>query len=469
MSFARTLHGALGMPVRLRTPLSLSLALGLAGSALAADAPTVPATRAEMKQTLEGSKKSKPRLPLPPPSDEELEQARKAQAEGGAARSGLGGSGIVNNARMRRLYLPPELVEGRSSREPDPNLTLSPTFKTMFFWIVSRANNCTYCMGHQEVKLAADDVTDDRIAALDGDWSEFPEAERAAFAFTKKLTYEPHKVGEADLRALRPHYNDLQILEILFTVAGNNATNRWTGALAIPQEEHRVYLTPTSAGYRDKASLVAPLDPGRPVATPACARPAGRPALETRAEVEKALEACRARTPRLPLVDESTARAALPGGGPEGPLPQWIRLLANFPKAGAGRIASLRAAEEKGNLPPRLRAQIDWIAARNDRAWYALGHAQRRLRAQGLSDDEIFALDGPHDRFTPAEKATFAFVRKLTTDPALIGDDDVAGLRALYSDREVAEIVYRVTNSAFFDRLTEAAGLALEDEGRARP
>jgi len=30
-------------------------------------------------------------------------------------------------------------------------------------------------------------------------------------------------------------------------------------------------------------------------------------------------------------------------------------------------------------------------------------------------------------------------------------------------DREVAEIVFQVTESAFFDRLTEAAGLPIED------
>jgi hypothetical protein len=30
------------------------------------------------------------------------------------------------------------------------------------------------------------------------------------------------------------------------------------------------------------------------------------------------------------------------------------------------------------------------------------------------------------------------------------------------SDQEVAEIIYQVTQAAFFDRLTEAAGLRLE-------
>jgi alkylhydroperoxidase family enzyme len=52
--------------------------------------------------------------------------------------------------------------------------------------------------------------------------------------------------------------------------------------------------------------------------------------------------------------------------------------------------------------------------------------------------------------------------RKLTVDPALITDADIEGLRKQYPDPEVAEIVYQVTQAAFFDRLTESAGLRLE-------
>ncbi|MHC5538741.1 carboxymuconolactone decarboxylase family protein [Singulisphaera rosea] len=104
-------------------------------------------------------------------------------------------------------------------------MTVDNTFKTMLFWIVSRANNCTYCQGHQEVKLVADGIKEDTIAALDGDWSEFTPAERAAFAFTRKLTSEPDKLSDADIPGLRKYYQDLQLLEMVCSVAGNNAIN----------------------------------------------------------------------------------------------------------------------------------------------------------------------------------------------------------------------------------------------------
>lgn len=437
-------------------------ALLLAGPAVgpAADAPApsstprpVAPTRPELKLQLEASKRSTPRLPLPPPTAEEVARAESQPGRGPMR-------GVINNGRMRKLYLPPEFVSGGFQRDPDPAMTLSQPFKTMFFWITSRANNCTYCQGHQEVKLAADGVTEETIAALDGDWSEFTPAERAAFAFTLKLTYEPHAIADADVARLRPFYNDNQILEIITSVAGFNAMNRWTGALAIPQEDHRVYLTPTPEKYRDVRSRVAPLAPS--AGSAACARPADRGPLEGRRAVEAALEACRQRAPRLPLVDESKARALLPGDWPSEPLAEWVRLLVNFPKAGPARAASHRATEQKGRLSPRLRAEIAWVAARHDRAWYALGHARRRLRDLGLSDDAAFALDSPDGGASAAERQALALARKLTVDPALISDDDIATLRKSFSDHEVAEIIFQTTEAAYFDRVTEAAGLRLE-------
>jgi alkylhydroperoxidase family enzyme len=424
----------------------------------ASDTPTpVAATRPELKEQLERSKQSHPRLPLPPPTAEEIADAK--------ARGGRGPmTGIINNGRMRKIYLPAEVLGGGFSREPDPAMNLDNTFKTMFFWIVSRANNCVYCQGHQEVKLAGDGVKEETIAALDGDWSQFTDAERAAFAFTVKLTYEPNKLTDADIERLRKHYTDLQIIEIITAVGGFNAMNRWTGALAIPQEGHRVYLTPTPEKYKAARSRVAPLPIEAPSSAPVCARPADRGPLETHAQVEAALDACRKRSPRLPLAAEAQAREVVPADwSGSGPLPEWVRLLANFPKGGKAWVAQTYYSETKGRLSGKLKAEIAYIAARNDRAWYALGHARQRLKGLGMNDEAIDALDHPDDAFAESERLALALARKLTVNPALITDQDIASLRKHYPDPEVAEIVYHVTQAAFFDRLTEAAGLRLED------
>ena len=362
-------------------------------------------------------------------------------------------------------------------------MTLDYPFKTELFWIVSRTNNCQYCLGHQESKLLAAGLKEDEIASLDSDWSGFTPAQRAAFAFARKLTYEPHNLGDADIDGLRKHFTDLQILEMILSTAGNNAINRWKEGAGIPQSrdggnfgrrtaegapadrpaEPQTYLTPTSEKFQSSLTKVAPVrrDPASGEATKQTV--CERPPLEPRAAVEKALENARHRTPRLPLLDEAKARAVVSEAMPEGPLPQWVRLVVNFPREGMNRITTVRAAEEKGDLNPLLKAQVSWIIARQDRAWYATGLAKRRLKEVGQSDDQIYALDGDWSGFTPAERALFTVARKLAASPVVLTDEDVATAVKLVGPRDVVQLISYTTTRASFDRITESAGLRLED------
>ena len=199
--------------------------------------------------------------------------------------------------------------------------------------------------------------------ALDGDWSAHTPAEQAAFAFARKLTHEPHRLAEADFDALRPHFTDLQILEMAVSVARNNVSNRWKEAIGVPQRADEggysrdtgnpslprgSYLTPTSERFQSVTSLVAPVQfdsaTGEATRRTVCVRPA----LESVAEVEAALASGRSRTARLPLVDEATARSVLSDLAPAGPLPQWMLLLANFPRDGVEYVATIRRADEEG-------------------------------------------------------------------------------------------------------------------------
>jgi AhpD family alkylhydroperoxidase len=456
------------------TMLLLGVGMG-SGGVLHAEEPAtsprpVPLTRPVMKQYLEDLKARQPRIPLPPLTEEEKEK--------------LGTRGTSYEARIRALYLPPG--EGRggggTGREADARMSLDYTFKTELFWIVSRTNNCQYCLGHQEVKLAAAGLKEEQLAALDCAWSEFTPAQQAAFALARKLTYEPHRLTDADLDKVRAHYTPLQILEMALSVAGNNSMNRWTEGLGIPQSKDlsgfgrrgqqpdtptqadlgRTFLTPTPEKYRDQVTRVAPL--GEDTSAGLTRKTVCmRPALEARAEVERALAACRKRTPRLPLVDEDTARALLPDDWAKGPLPQWVRLLANFPTAGKSRILSFRAADEKGDLKPLLKAQLSWIIARQDRAWYAVAEARQRLRQQGWSEDQIFRLDGDWADFAPADRALFTVARKLAASPIVLTDDDVARALQLTGPREVVQVITYTTHRASFDRITEVAGLQWQD------
>jgi hypothetical protein len=490
--------------MRKSTSLAIGLMLLTSGYVQADEPRAVPLTRPEMKQFLEDMKARKPRIPLPELTEDEKAKLgeREANYENRLRTNylpegwGFGGPGGGGNrgagAAAGKAAVTPNAGAGGGGlgRNSDANMSLDYAFKTELFWIVSRTNNCQYCLGHQESKLLSAGLNEETIAALDGDWSEFTPAQRKAFAFARKITHEPNNLTDADIDGLRKDYTDSQILEMILSVAGNNAINRWKEGAGIPQMKdggnfnrranaagavaapvptpaaevpHQTYLTPTPEKFQTRITRVAPV-----VNDPATGEPTKRTVfrrapLESRAEVAKALEAARKRTPRLPLLDEAKARAVVSEILSEGPLPNWVRLVAVFPREGLNRVNSIKSAEEKGDLKPLLKAQVSWIIARQDRAWYAAGLAKRRLKELGQTDDQIASLDGDWSGFAPADRAMFTLARKLAASPVVLTDSDVAEAVKLTSPRDVTQLISYTTTRASFDRITEAAGLPIED------
>ncbi len=471
-----------------------------------ADAPVetprpVPATRPEMKELLEDMKKRPFRIPLPELTDKEKEELGERggsyesrlryhyvpQSEGsvfgaGRPRSGSGtggpGTGGTGNAAPGGAGTP----RRDFSRNADENMTLSYQFKTMLFWIVSRTNNCQYCLGHQEWKLSATGMTDDAIAALDSDWSAYNEAEQAAFAYARLLTYEPHRLSDSEIDAVKKHYTPLQILEMTMSMAGNNAINRWKEGTGVPQSSGNsfnrrqgdaaapqaasdhgdTFVTPTAAKFTSAISVVAPIEltagkpTGRAMST--------RPAMESREDVKAALSAARKRSSRLPLADEAVAAAWLKDAAQDVPASNWVRLLANFPNEGRGRLPSLVSREKQtGDLTELQKAQVNWIIARQDRAWYATGLAEKQLQKLGQTEDQIFALDGDWKEFSAGDQSLFRFARNLSACPVALTDEDAAAALKGTSPRHVVQLINHVASSAYFDRVTEAAGLPIEE------
>jgi len=426
----------------------------IAAPAITAAPKPVPGNRAEMLEALSALKGRAARLPPPPP------EAAAAQTPGPL--------GVVNNALFRGHYLPAELRTAGGSRQPDPALGIDDTFAVELFWIVSRVNNCHYCLGHQEAKLAAAGMTEPQLLALDTDWTAYAPEKRGAFAFARKLTAAPHTITDADIDALRPHFDPRQILGIVFLVARYNSTNRWTDSLGLPQEDHREFVSQLSAEARGRPSQVAMK--GFP------ARGDLRDLSRDEGAWRAALDRARTRRPRLPLADPAAVSLPDGGTGPESNgrtsaaagLPRaYERLLANFPVAGAPWIAQARAAEQAGELPRDLREKIALVAALADGAWYMQHRARRALAARGFDDRQMLAIgvatSAAAPASPPAEAAALAFARRLTLDPQATTDADIEGLLAHFPPRQVAEIVWHVGLAALLDRLTEAAGLGWAD------
>ncbi len=445
----------------------------------------IPATRTEMKTLLEDMKQRPHRIPLPERSEAEQQE--------------LGERSNSYEARLRFNYIPREEgsvfgaarrrntassgnADGANAprrdfrRNADETMTLTYQFKTMLFWIVSRTNNCQYCLGHQEWKLSATGMNDDAIAALDCDWSKYNDSEQAAFAYARLLTYEPHRISDQTLAEVLQHYTPLQVLEMTMSVAGNNAINRWKEGIGIPQSSgntfggrggagansvrhSNTFLTPTSPRYSSVPSLIAPLEiiSGKPSGHGI----SNRPKLESRKDVLAALQLVAQRQPRLPLVEASLAADWLKEHNQDIPVTSWVRLLANFPNEGAGRLPALASREKQtGELTELQKWQLNWIIARQDRAWYAVGQALHKLKSLGQSEEEIFALDGDLSNLPPADRSLFHFARNLAASPIAATDEDAAAALLQNGPQVVVQTVNHVASCAYFNRVTEAAGAA---------
>ena len=397
------------------------VALLAASPLVAAEAPSdvpkpIPATRPEMKAALEALKDRQPRLPLPPKSD----------ADQG-----------VNNGRMRASYLPESWGGGggrggfarnnnrgdRSRRGQDPNAKLDYLFTVPCFWVVSRGNNCHYCLGHQELKLRAAGMPDDTIAALDSDWSQFDPRQQAALSFARKLTLEPEYVGDDDIAKLQEVLSDAEIIELAFTIARFNATNRWTDGMGLPQDRRfsddrpSTLVTPTSEKFQHTKSIVIPTT----------RRP--RPPLATLAQVQQAIATNRNRTPRVELPSEADARQELADViGQRAPY-QWERALAALPVNGKAHVKTWNTILSDDHLTPRLKAEIAFITAVNNQAWYAAAHAAHRLKQLGSSPKDLTSLLGDQESSRGGAAAAYRLAAKSTSNPHLVTDADLAAVR----------------------------------------
>lgn len=460
----------------------ISSGLSLAQENNAKPRPT-PVTRPEMKRLLEDMKERTPRIPLPEQTPEE------AKAEQADPRS------YGYEGRLRKLYLPASDARGyllfagspkprpgadppRFVNEPDPSVTLDYGFKTRLFWIASRANNCQYCLGHQESKLLAVGMTDDDLAALDSNWSSFPEKEQVAFALARRLTLEPHLLTDADIEACRKHFTDPQIVEMSLSVGGNNAINRWKEGTGVPQSkgggnfggttgDNHHYTTPTSEKFLKVASTVAAVSSatdGKLLVDTLFRRPQLGPAA-----IEAGLKKAATRKPRVALCDPAVARTRLtekenlltdlPDGAA---IPQWMQLLAQFPVAGVKMVASFQATEKNVGLDPLLQARIDHEVARQDSAWYAIGLAQKRMKALGQSNDQIAAFVAGKAELSSKDQALLKVALNLAASPVVLTDAEVASAVELAGPADVTRTIHYTAMRTLFNRFTEAAGLPVE-------
>jgi uncharacterized peroxidase-related enzyme len=185
--------------------------------------------------------KPSPRIaPLPAEHTPELKDAFEAMKQN---------LGFVPNS-MLILQRKPKIARALAQLTAsiwEPGGEVERGFKRLVAHVASRTAGCRYCMAHtaggalhfgvEEQKLAA--VWEFRTSPL------FSEAERVALDFTIAAASVPNGVTDEMFAALRKHWSETQIVEIIAVISTFGFLNRWNDTLGTPLEEE-----PTSVGEK---------------------------------------------------------------------------------------------------------------------------------------------------------------------------------------------------------------------------
>lgn len=117
------------------------------------------------------------------------------------------------------------------------NSTISGECRELAILRVAIVNDAEYEYRAHIPFALKEGIAQQQIDAL-GKWREsglFSDAQRAVLAYTDAMTREIH-VADAVFDALRPHFDERQLVELTATIAGYNLVSRFLEALAIDPE-----------------------------------------------------------------------------------------------------------------------------------------------------------------------------------------------------------------------------------------
>src|SRR5215467_2543639 len=180
--------------------------------------------------------KPSPRLaPLPPSPDlaEQFEASRKRL-------------GFVPNS-MLIMQRNPKMVKAwiqLTEAVWDPDSKVDFGLKRLIAHMASRAAGCQYCMAHTAGIARVSSDYEKKVAAI---WEYetsplFSAAERAALDFARAAACVPNAVTDEMFAAMREHWSDEQMVEIVGVIAMSGFLNRWNDTIATPLEEEPVEI-----------------------------------------------------------------------------------------------------------------------------------------------------------------------------------------------------------------------------------
>ena len=157
--------------------------------------------------------------------------------------------GFVPNSQLI-MARRPEILRGFAQLAAainGPSSTIDPQLRNLISQMASRASGCGYCMAHTAHTAGRVGIPAEKEDAL---WEYetsplFSEAERAALRVAQGAAQVPNAVTDDDFNALKRHYTEAQIVDIVAVIALFGFLNRYNDTMATELES-----SPIEAGRR---------------------------------------------------------------------------------------------------------------------------------------------------------------------------------------------------------------------------
>src|SRR2546430_16729608 len=112
-------------------------------------------------------------------------------------------------------------------------------------------------MGHAEMLLAVAGLKPEEVKSLTGklaagDWSDFPRAQRTAFALAYKLSKDPAAFTDADRAALVEVFGRERAVDLIWYVSWCNYMTRVADAFQLPLERENCFMPPAKKDDKDR-------------------------------------------------------------------------------------------------------------------------------------------------------------------------------------------------------------------------
>ena len=149
--------------------------------------------------------------------------------------------GVIPNS-VRTMAHRPEIARAFTALNRAvmaPHGAVTPEFKRLLGYASSFASGCRYCQAHMILASERFGASADRLDAV-WDFEESPHftpAEKVALRFAHAATAVPNAVTEEIGAALRAHWSEGDIVEIMGVVALFGWLNRWNDSMGTALED----------------------------------------------------------------------------------------------------------------------------------------------------------------------------------------------------------------------------------------